>query len=147
MKKEDLRRIIREGFESSNISESDKSSKRYMFMSNLEQMCRQAELLMQEDSDTIDQILDDGHDWAADHVATAKESLDQVFDFLMNKLNKNNSDSENDFDDDEEYEVDEEEFEDESLDEIRGLGSGIERTAGNRGHREEGGHHSPTYKP
>lgn len=88
MNKSDIRRIIREGFQSSAMNENEKNSKRYMFRSNLEQMCRQAELLMKEDDKTIDSILDDGHDWAADHVATAKESLDQVFDFMMNMLNK-----------------------------------------------------------
>lgn len=88
MNKSDIRRIIREGFQSSAMNENERNSKRYMFRSNLEQMCRQAELLMKEDDETIDSILDDGHDWAADHVATAKESLDQVFDFMMNMLNK-----------------------------------------------------------
>lgn len=96
MRKEDLTKIIRESFQESEINEGDRSSKRYMFMSNLKQMCRQAESLMKEDEEVINKILDDGHDWAADHVATAKESLDQVFDFIKNEIHKNNdSDFEN----------------------------------------------------
>ena len=33
-------------------------------------------------------ILDEGHDWAQDHVAEAKNNMDQVFDFLMNESKK-----------------------------------------------------------
>jgi len=58
---------------------------RYMFFSNLEQMRRQAGLLLDLDEGQIEAILNSGHDWAADHIATAKESIDQVFDFLMNE--------------------------------------------------------------
>ena len=58
---------------------------RYMFFSNLEQMRRQADLLLDLDEGQIEAILNSGHDWAADHIATAKESFDQVFDFLMNE--------------------------------------------------------------
>ncbi len=60
---------------------------RYMFFSNLEQMRRQAGLLLDLDEGQIEAILNSGHDWAADHIATAKESFDQVFDFLMNETN------------------------------------------------------------
>ena len=58
-----------------------------MFFSNLEQMKRQAELLLELDYDQIHSILDDGHDWADDHITVAKENLDQVFDFMMNEIN------------------------------------------------------------
>jgi len=57
----------------------------YMFFSNLEQMIRQAELLLELDPMEVEKILQGGHDWADDHIATAKENLDQVFDFLMNE--------------------------------------------------------------
>jgi hypothetical protein len=57
----------------------------YMFFSNLEQMIRQAQLLLELDPMQIEKILQGGHDWADDHIATAKENLDQVFDFLMNE--------------------------------------------------------------
>jgi lauroyl/myristoyl acyltransferase len=60
---------------------------RYMFFSNLEQIKRQSELLMELPKDQVQQILESGHDWAQDHIATAKESFDQVFDFMMNEFN------------------------------------------------------------
>lgn len=65
------------------ISEQD--NERYMFFSNLEQIHRQTGLLLELNKNTVEGILDGGHDWAQDHVSTAKESLDQVFDFMMNE--------------------------------------------------------------
>ena len=61
-------------------------SDRYMFFSNLEQMRRQCDILLSKNRDEIDSILDNGHDWAQDHIAEAKNNLDQVFDFLMNEI-------------------------------------------------------------
>jgi len=68
-----------------SLSEQEVSSDRYMFFSNLEQIHRQTALLLEMDQSELDQILDNGHDWAQDHIATAKESIDQVFDFIMNE--------------------------------------------------------------
>lgn len=57
----------------------------YMFFSNLEQMKRQIEILMEMDPTVIDMILQNGHDWADDHISEAKTNVDQVFDFIMNE--------------------------------------------------------------
>jgi hypothetical protein len=57
----------------------------YMFFSNLEQIKRQAELLLELDPMEIEKIIQNGHDWADDHITVAKENLDQVFDFMMNE--------------------------------------------------------------
>ena len=80
----------------------EKNNDRYMFFSNLEQIHRQTEILLQENEEQIHNILENGHDWAQDHIATAKESIDQVFDFLMNETKS----SENDFTDDMNYHED-----------------------------------------
>lgn len=64
----------------------EQESPNYMFFSNLEQIIRQANLLLELDPQAIDEILLNGHDWAADHVTVAKENLDQVFDFMMNQI-------------------------------------------------------------
>jgi hypothetical protein len=56
-----------------------------MFFSNLQQMRRQCGLLLDLDHDMVEGILDEGHDWAQDHIAEAKNNLDQVFDFMMNE--------------------------------------------------------------
>ena len=58
----------------------------YMFFSNLEQLHRQTKLLMELDPSKVNEILNNGHDWADDHVTVAKENLSQVFDFMMNEF-------------------------------------------------------------
>ena len=65
-------------------------SERYMFFSNLEQMRRQCDLLLDLDRNIVEGILSDGHDWAQDHIAEAKNNMDQVFDFLMNETKSMN---------------------------------------------------------
>ena len=75
-----IRKVIRETHE--------EHSSRYMFFSNLEQMRRQCDLLLDLDRDMIEGILENGHDWAQDHIAEAKNNMDQVFDFLMNESKK-----------------------------------------------------------
>jgi hypothetical protein len=69
------------------LKEAEHEHNRYMFFSNLEQMKRQAERLLELDHDKIHAILENGHDWADDHITVAKENLDQVFDFMMNEIN------------------------------------------------------------
>lgn len=66
----------------------EQSDERYMFFSNLEQIQRQMGLLLDLNHEEVSDILENGHDWAQDHIATAKESIDQVFDFLMNETKR-----------------------------------------------------------
>jgi hypothetical protein len=63
-------------------------SSRYMFFSNLEQMKRQCEILLDMDHNMVEDILENGHDWAQDHISEAKNNMDQVFDFLMNETER-----------------------------------------------------------
>lgn len=74
----DLRNVIKKVLQ-------EQRSDRYMFFSNLEQMRRQCDMLLELERDMVDSILDNGHDWAQDHIAEAKNNMDQVFDFLMNE--------------------------------------------------------------
>jgi hypothetical protein len=67
------------------LKEAEHEHSRYMFFTNLQQIKRQAELLLELDDELINQILENGHDWADDHITVAKENMDQVFDFLMNE--------------------------------------------------------------
>jgi hypothetical protein len=80
------------------VLKEESRSGRYMFFSNLEQMKRQCELLLDLDEQEIESILEQGHDWAQDHIAEAKNNMDQVFDFIMNETE--GSDSDNYHDDD-----------------------------------------------
>ena len=67
------------------FEQEEPENDRYMFFSNLEQIHRQMGILLEKDPEMIHSILENGHDWAQDHIATAKESIDQVFDFIMNE--------------------------------------------------------------
>ena len=102
MKNNELQNLIKKVLE-------EQTSDRYMFFSNLEQIRRQCDILLSENRDEIDSILDNGHDWAQDHIAEAKNNMDQVFDFLMNK-----TEGSDDYDDDM-IEEDSDEENDESL--------------------------------
>lgn len=60
----------------------------YMFFSNLEQIKRQCEMMLDMDPQVIDDIINNGHDWADDHITEAKVNIDQVFDFFKNEMEK-----------------------------------------------------------
>ena len=86
-----IKKVIRETHE--------EKSQRYMFFSNLEQMKRQCEILLDMDQDMVESILDNGHDWAQDHISEAKNNMDQVFDFLMNETERDENKSSMSMDD------------------------------------------------
>ena len=67
---------------------AEEQTTNYMLFSNLEQIKRQCEILLEMDPNMIDEIIQDGHDWADDHISEAKNNMDQVFDFLMNENKK-----------------------------------------------------------
>jgi len=60
----------------------------YMFFSNLKQIKRQCEMMLEMDPSEIDNIIQHGHDWADDHITEAKTNIDQVFDFFKNEMDK-----------------------------------------------------------
>ena len=70
------------------VLKEEQESENYMFFGNLKQIARQCKMLLEMDEEMIDQILQDGHDWADDHVSEAKTNMDQVFDFMMNEKRK-----------------------------------------------------------
>ena len=79
LKENDLRKYI------AKIIKENQSTENYMFFSNLQQIHRQCEMLMKMNPQELDQIIQNGHDWADDHVSEAKNNMDQVFDFFMNE--------------------------------------------------------------
>jgi len=79
---DNLNKIIKKHL---NIVLKENDGGNYMFFSNIEQIKRQCELLLDFDKQYIDNLLTNGHDWADDHITVAKENMDQVFDFIMNE--------------------------------------------------------------
>ncbi len=43
------------------------------------------------DESSIESLLNNGHDWADDHISEAKNNMDQVFDFIMNEMDNTNN--------------------------------------------------------
>ena len=82
LKESDITRLVKKVL-------NEQETQNYMFFSNLEQIKRQCELLLELDPSEIENILQNGHDWADDHVTVAKENIDQVFDFMMNQTQGN----------------------------------------------------------
>ena len=77
----DLNNLVRKVLE-------EQREENYMFFSNLEQIKRQCEMMLEMEPDMIDKIIQGGHDWADDHVSEAKTNIDQVFDFFKNQMSK-----------------------------------------------------------
>jgi hypothetical protein len=79
----DLNRIVKKV-----LIEQDIEDANYMFFSNLQQMKRQIEMIMEMDKEVVNEIIINGHDWADDHISGAKTNIDQVFDFLKNEMDE-----------------------------------------------------------
>ena len=87
---EDIKDMVRKTMDQINVqgNEHHDRGNRYMFFSNLQQMRRQCDILLDMDPEMVEGVLENGHDWAQDHIAEAKNNMDQVFDFLMNESKK-----------------------------------------------------------
>jgi hypothetical protein len=59
----------------------------YMFFGNLKTIKRCVDLLLEMDESHVDEILKNGHAWAADHISTSKDDVEEVLNFLINEVN------------------------------------------------------------
>lgn len=60
----------------------------YMFFGNLETIQRLTEIMLKMDPLKVDEILKNGHSWAVDHVATSKDDIEEVANFLIGEMNE-----------------------------------------------------------
>ena len=60
----------------------------YMFFQNLKQIQENINELLNLDQRVIDKMLSNGHDWAADHIATSKDDIEEVVNFFKNEIKK-----------------------------------------------------------
>jgi len=65
----------------------------YMFFNNLETIHNMCSEMMEMDHSKVNDMLNDGHNWAEDHMSVAKENVSHVFNFLSNKGVSENMDS------------------------------------------------------
>ena len=68
--------------------ESHHEVNHYMFFGNLETIKRYVDAMLEMDPIAVNELLDNGHDWAADHIATSKDDIEEVANFLMNEMHE-----------------------------------------------------------
>lgn len=54
----------------------------YMFFGNLKTIKRLVDKMLEMDEAEVDAMLTNGHNWALDHIATSKDDVEEVFNFL-----------------------------------------------------------------
>ena len=57
----------------------------YMFFSNLKVIRDRVQALLSMDPHMLDAMLQDGHDWANDHIATSKDDVEEVFNWATSR--------------------------------------------------------------
>ena len=75
------------------LKENCGETNNYMFFGNLKTIKRLVDEMLEMDEAEVDAILSNGHNWALDHIATSKDDVEEVFNFLAG-----HNDSENEFD-------------------------------------------------
>ncbi len=83
MKQSQLRQLIRE--EIQNALGEGHNSNNYMFFENLKTLKHAVDEILAMNKETVDQILEDGHGWAVDHIATSTDDVEEVYHFLTNQ--------------------------------------------------------------
>lgn len=68
-------------FESFKLNEHQETQN-YMFFGNLKTIKRLVDEMLEMDEVEVDNILTNGHNWAVDHIATSKDDVEEVFNFL-----------------------------------------------------------------
>jgi DNA-directed RNA polymerase subunit RPC12/RpoP len=66
--------------------EEHHEAENYMFFGNLETIHRLTGMILEMEPSEIDRILKNGHNWAVDHIATSKDDIEEVANFLINEM-------------------------------------------------------------
>jgi hypothetical protein len=62
---------------------SEASSGDYMFFENLKIIKMHVDEMLKMDESKVKDLLSNGHDWASDHLSTAKDDIEEVAHFLQ----------------------------------------------------------------
>ena len=99
-----------EDFKKSKISPSLKEDRdekekweghvHYMFFQNLASIKHYIEEILKMEPEQIDNMLKNGHDWAADHIATSKDDIQEVAEWIRNEMENPGHDEERGEDED-----------------------------------------------
>jgi hypothetical protein len=58
----------------------------YMFFQNLASIKHYVDEILTMDPAKVDALLQDGHDWAADHITSSKDDVQEVAEWLRNSM-------------------------------------------------------------
>ena len=72
--------------ECNDMCSCNKEQANYMFFENLKTIKKVVDAMLQLDPNQVDEMLSNGHGWAVDHIATSKDDVQEVGDFLMNEM-------------------------------------------------------------
>jgi len=73
-------------FKTVGMNEAHDNVEHYMFFKNIETIKMMIDDLMQMNPTEVDMLLNNGHDWAADHIASSKDDIQEVTDFLKGEI-------------------------------------------------------------
>ena len=60
--------------------------KNYMFFQNLSTIKHYVEEILSYSPEDIDNLINNGHDWASDHIETSKDDIQEVCDWIRNEI-------------------------------------------------------------
>jgi hypothetical protein len=90
----------------------------YMFFRNLMSMKHYIDEILQMDPAKVEAMLKDGHDWASDHITSAKDDVAEVAEWIRTEAEMLGDNEGEEYEDDEvEYEDEDEDEDDESEEE------------------------------
>jgi hypothetical protein len=58
----------------------------YMFFQNLASIKHYIDEILKMEPEQVDNMLKNGHDWAADHIATSKDDIQEVAEWIRNEM-------------------------------------------------------------
>lgn len=71
------------------VEEHQEGLSNYMFFQNLKTIKESVESMLSLDQAAVDAMLTQ-HDWASDHIATSKDDVEEVCNFMCNMLKNTN---------------------------------------------------------
>ncbi len=69
-----------------NESTVNEEDSHYMFFGNLKTIQKDVNMLLSLPQEQVEAMLANGHDWAADHIATSKDDIEEVANFFSGEI-------------------------------------------------------------
>jgi len=66
--------------------EGDHEKQHYMFFQNIASIKHYIDEIMKMNPDDVDNLIKNGHDWAADHISTSKDDIQEVAEWIRNEM-------------------------------------------------------------